>query len=82
MARGKYKIVLMLKYMMNDNFDMTYTLVGGGRVPTGVEARPAFRGAIPRRRLRPGLRQGAVLRHPVRISHRKGELRVHETKCI
>ena len=51
-------------------YDMTH--VGGGRVPTGVEERPAIRGAVPRRRLRPGLREGAVLRHPVRISHRKG----------
>ena len=58
---------------MNDNFDMTIAHVGGGRVPPGVEAGPAFRGAIPRRRLRPGLREGAVLRYPVRISHRKGE---------
>ena len=58
---------------MNNNFDTTYPLVGGGRVPAGVEEGPAFRGAVPRRRLRPGLREGAVLRHPVRISHRKGE---------
>ena len=58
---------------MTDSFDMTYTCAGGSRVPTGVEERPAIRGAVPRRRLRPGLREGAVLRHPVRISHRKGE---------
>ena len=42
---------------------------GGHRVAAGVEARPAVRGAVARRRLRPGLREGEVLRPTVGSSN-------------